>query len=637
MSSHVPSPTSSPASASGAHDSLPNSQEHPFRSSQASNPDSSSLSLESSFQLDTGYPSQYDDSQKHPKGKRKRTTTQDKAILEAAYNANPKPDKAARLDLVKRVTLNEKEVQNDRRKSRPLSPQEIAQLRFGGGLHALSSDLSSFGASMAGVDAVGLTRPDESERRSSTPGNASSQEWPKSSSGEDAHAADVPKQERRHSEPMSRTLPVPLPQTSEVPAPSQSLSQSVGYLCNRWHINDSFSAPATVERPRDGPPRLETFTGVTNSTANSPPAQALPPPSSSNSQFRISLSLEGKAEIVSSLQSPPRPVQSSLPLDTTLPPVRGPRSFQRSRSSLPGITLPPISSLTANLPPQLTRGRSRDVSAWESCCDADTRDELTKLAENESSGSAIAAISLLRSSSQTSLTNMVHGHSTTSHHSNVLRPNSSKRNAAPTSRRDATNKKPRLGRSTSSVARLQTLPPSAAFDKPEKVVVEFEPEKKRGSLSVIISPSGGDSDKENWSPDEDGNPMTRRRPLPSIAAAAVQAAAARASTNLRRGGVRGVLGESSGIGNVTKRMLLGGRSNTAPVPRLRGGKGVENSLSIFEDGENVYDENEGNAAKKPKRSDEEVERFMRGEVSPSKKGDVDCVAGLLALSQGNWR
>lgn len=38
----------------------------------------------------------------------------DKAILEAAYTANPKPDKAARLDLVSRVSLNEKEVQVSR-------------------------------------------------------------------------------------------------------------------------------------------------------------------------------------------------------------------------------------------------------------------------------------------------------------------------------------------------------------------------------------------------------------------------------------------------------------------------------------------------------------------------------------------
>lgn len=35
----------------------------------------------------------------------------DKSVLEAAYHANPKPDKAARLEIVNRVSLNEKEVQ----------------------------------------------------------------------------------------------------------------------------------------------------------------------------------------------------------------------------------------------------------------------------------------------------------------------------------------------------------------------------------------------------------------------------------------------------------------------------------------------------------------------------------------------
>ena len=37
--------------------------------------------------------------------------TKDKMILEEAYNSNPKPDKQARLDIVQRVSLNEKEVQ----------------------------------------------------------------------------------------------------------------------------------------------------------------------------------------------------------------------------------------------------------------------------------------------------------------------------------------------------------------------------------------------------------------------------------------------------------------------------------------------------------------------------------------------
>jgi hypothetical protein len=384
--------------------------------------------------------------------------------------------------------------------------------------------------------------------------------------------------------------------------------------------------------------RFESFIGTGSPEADSSPCQALPPLPTS-SKFRLSLSLEGKAEIVSSLQSPPRPVEPALPLDvTTLPPVRAPRSLQRSRSALPGITLPPISTLTANLPPQLPRGRSRDVSAWESCCDADTRDELTKLAENESSGSAVAAISLLRSSSQTSsLGNLVHGHIPNS--SNVLRPNNSKRNAAPTNRRDSNNKKPKLSRSSSSVARLQSVANGTAFEEPEKVVEDLEPVKKpgKGSLSVILSPSGGDSDKENWSPDEEGNPMARRRPLPSIAAAAVSAVAK--GVNPRRAGPR-VLGESAGKGNGSKRIILGGRANTAPAPRLRGGKMINSSVSIFEDDEHEEDENdeaEGNMPEKHARSDDEVERFMRGEVSPSKKGDVDCVAGLLALSQGNWR
>jgi hypothetical protein len=35
----------------------------------------------------------------------------DKMVLEEAYSSNPKPDKQARLDIVQRVSLSEKEVQ----------------------------------------------------------------------------------------------------------------------------------------------------------------------------------------------------------------------------------------------------------------------------------------------------------------------------------------------------------------------------------------------------------------------------------------------------------------------------------------------------------------------------------------------
>lgn len=262
---------------------------------------------------------------------------------------------------------------------------------------------------------------------------------------------------------------------------------------------------------------------------------------------------------------------------------------------------------------------------------ADTRDELTTQAENESSGSAIAAISLLRSISQTStLTSMVHSHSP-----NALQPNSSKRNAPP-SRRDST-KKAKLGRTTSSIARMQSLPPvqSAVDQASSEKEAALEPEKKstKASLAVILSPSGGDSDKENWSPDEEGNPIARRRPLPAATAAA-KTPTLLAGGNPRR--VGRVLGEQG----LPKRAGMGGRANTAPVPRSRAnGKAVDSSVSIFEDEEGA-DEHE-NASKelpkKGKRTDEEVQQFMRGEVSPSKRPDMDCIAGLLSLSQGNWR
>ncbi|KAI1764796.1 hypothetical protein GGR53DRAFT_300555 [Hypoxylon sp. FL1150] len=576
-------------------------------SSQGSNPDSSAMSFESSFRLESGYPSHDPNTEKHPKGKRKRTTTQDKAILETAYSTNPKPDKAARLDIVSRVSLNEKEVQiwfqnrrqNDRRKSRPLSPQEIAALRYGG-VQILSSDPipTPIGASNAveslEVMSIENEAAPEVEKSLPSPRDATPQHSTQSSpkmvpvdpDTEETAASVGPESSQKDTTPSSQKF------EPEGLSLSQPLSTPAPYLSNRRSFESSFSTPSTLGRAGDDSFRIDSFSSF-NSNASSSPASILPPPSSSSSKVRLSLSLDGKAELVSSQPSPPCPTQIQLPGDAdTLPPVRASRTLHRSRSALPGITLPPISTLTAHLPPQLTRGRSRDVHAWESCCDSDTRDELTKQAENESSGSAVAAINLLRSSSSSaSLSNLVHGHST-----NTLQPNPGKRNAPAhrSTHREGGAKKAKLSRTTSSVARMQSLP-LAPMDK---AVLSADPEKKpgKGSLSVILSPSG-DSDKENWSPDQEGNPH-RRRALPSPK----MPAPAMPGKNPRR--VGRVLGEQD---SAAKR-LFGNRANTAPSQKTR-----DTGLAIFEDKENST------------------------EVSPSKRGDMDCVAGLLSLSQGNWR
>ena len=65
--------------------------------------------------------------------------------------------------------------------------------------------------------------------------------------------------------------------------------------------------------------------------------------------------------------------------------------------------------------------------------------------------------------------------------------------------------------------------------------------------------------------------------------------------------------------------------STWEVPGNKRRKGAYIEPKVFEDEENRGDPGE------------DVENFMRGEISPSKKGDLDCVQGLLSLSQGNWR
>ncbi|KAI1178750.1 hypothetical protein F4777DRAFT_60719 [Nemania sp. FL0916] len=673
--------------------------DHSFSSSQSSNPDNSSLCFESSFRLESHFQQQKPENEKHPKGKRKRTTSQDKTILETAYNANPKPDKAARLDIVKRVSLNEKEVQiwfqnrrqNDRRKSRPLSPQEIEALRYGNGMRVLSSD--SLSASIESISApialpnaaelpqtssTGASTPVEFGERPPSPEDGISQHRSQTSSPQ-AEAMNPEKDLKADAKAKDRSgstsslAGIAGPEGESHPYAGVSTTP-IGYLANRWFAGESASTSATERSADDSfghewdarltasfssdgsKPRLNSFSSSSSAAEKPPPT--LQTQVSSSSQVRLSLSLDGKAELITAQPSPPRP--SLRPLNTeTLPPVISNRTLQRSRSAQAGITLPPISTLTQNLgapfPPQFIRGRSRDVHAWESCCEIGTSDELTRQAENESSGSAIAAISLVRSSSNSaSLSNLIHNHNSHSQSSGVLQPNASKRNALAIPRASL-DKKPKL-------ARAKTSPPVTRYISIEESDENagagadddhLEPEKKKRKKQdhhfSILSPSG-DSDKENWSPGKDGNPELRRPLPPPDGGASPTKTAAALPRNPRR--VGRVLGEQDVLSkrlfpnssslDTTKHRYTD-RANTAPLLGQRLGRKPSEAaaVAIFEDGDSDSpaegrqkdgDENE--------KEDPDVERFMRGaaaELSPSKRPDMDCVAGLLSLSQGNWR
>ncbi len=463
----------------------------------------------------------------------------------------------------------------------------------------------------------------------------------------------------------SSSKPVSAPM--EMPQPSQSFASStssIGYLANRWNTHSSFSMPSSlsgghsaagVDRTRDETTRLEPFVGAPSAPAVvQPPQQQAPPKPSHHRPFRLSLSLEGKAEVISSLSpSPPRrlplphptiPVSrrsgssSSNGSDAPLPSLPAIRrsGLSRSQSALPGLgslTLPPITSLTSSLPkgsttmpqsqpphpPRFLRGRSRDVHAWESVCDAEARvdDELSAHAEDEASGSAIAAISLLRSTSSASST----GPQLTS----MLQTNSNRRNTPTRSGPVRPGmKRAKLGRALSSVARMQSVPgPRDASQENAGKDKAWMDDEKRKKLKLSTILSGNDSDKENWSPDEEDRPVpgsqysgaNTRRPLP---------------------GSRPALGSGADKGNKSAHL----------VTRPLGGKlagGAFSGLDIYEDASGRS--NNGTPAKRLQFSRavtvpaaNEVERFMHGtEVSPGKRGDMDCVAGLLSLSQGNWR
>nr|OQO27639.1 hypothetical protein B0A51_04407 [Rachicladosporium sp. CCFEE 5018] len=220
-------------------------------------------------------------------------------------------------------------------------------------------------------------------------------------------------------------------------------------------------------------------------------------------------------------------------------------------------------------------GRSRDSRAWEFWCDKDSRTEIEDRSAADESGSASNAIGLMRATSGRS----------------ILGPLTSKRalglhRTSSAKRARLEQAQPGLARSSTSGGRLQ----QAQHEGPS-----IRAPKLRYSLSnaQIIIP-GNDSDKENWSPDR---------------------AVTATSEDLMKPISRGVLFDKRGAVNATK--------STRKQSPLKG------RLQRTGDDENANPD-----------ADPELAAFMRSDRrSRSISGDeeLDCVQGLLSLSQGAWR
>ncbi|KAK5290094.1 Homeobox protein yox1 [Cryomyces antarcticus] len=525
---------------------------------------------------------------------------EDQATLEAEFLRNSKPDKAARMEIVEKVALGEKEVQiwfqnrrqNSRRKSRPLLPHEIPGLRSSfvdasfetGPSQPSSSESQEEGGSGPSQGGQPPTHTDPSLATTlSAPGSLEDalqmdRNMPPSSSSPTTAQTSQDITAGRMS---FETAITATQQPSSSQGADQISSSQPGYLANRRSALARQNSNTALDTLVAG--------GVPTNTGREPRTLKKTP-----SSVRLSMTSDGAAKVILNDESSPSPPRSQPIL---MAPVERSGELRRSHSAV-GLNDKFRQAQSDPSTRALRRagsGRSRDSRAWEFWCDKDARSALEEKAHQEQSGSAADAIGLIRSNSGRG----------------VLAPNPSKRNSHLT--RNAANRlrtgtDELLSRSTPGAGRLQSKTTSIA-----KALVKSASPKKRkraGSAEEDVEVSNNESDKENWIPGKQN--VQRRRILPP-------------AQPDKRG--RQVLGEnhqipsqSSSLGTLMRREKL--RKSPLKNQGLRD-----------ESDENVNPENDDEIATfmgKTRRSDSESTSFSGVE-------DLDCVQGLLSLSQGDWK
>lgn len=303
-----------------------------------------------------------------------------------------------------------------------------------------------------------------------------------------------------------------------------------------------------------------------------------------SSLVRLSLSLDGKAEVTTRTGNTPSPPRSR-PGDAAPRPHNG---LQRSYSALEPSNKSGQGLPTIPIPRRPMAGRSKDARTWEFYCDSDARNALTEQAEREESGSATAAISLIRSHSQN---NKVMASNPNKRNAHTQKPEITKRLKA-----DQRPSKPKLARAISSIARLQS---TNGHQVKQQVVHKPHKHSKSGS-QIIIREGDEDSDKENWEPGtQTSNPRRRRPMIPNQGARILEES-------------RFVPSQSTSLDTLMHRENTKTSRSSA---KDSSSEEKETSVPIMDD---------------------EVAVFM-GEPVPREVEDLDCVQNLLSLSQAAWQ
>lgn len=253
--------------------------------------------------------------------------------------------------------------------------------------------------------------------------------------------------------------------------------------------------------------------------------------------------------------------------------ARKPRLGGLRRSASAVVLGTPPSSLEK----ERSFGRSRDPRNWESFFDTDARSALSTPFSSQSTPNSSA----LRSSGQRSLTRTL-----SARHTSLLTP-PSEHQGTPISQA-MREKRRKLSRTVSSLGRLETGR-KVLGEKPSSTLKNSKTPKD--DLDI----EDGDSDKENWIPGTRVSQSRRR--------------------TVSHQSQRPALKDSNGQNNRANTKAQG-RPRLPQQSYRKAGGGNTKSLSGL---------------------GTDVTAFMAGENTASQEEDLDCIQGLLSLSQGAWR
>ncbi|KAF2865164.1 hypothetical protein BDV95DRAFT_624054 [Massariosphaeria phaeospora] len=514
---------------------------------------------------------------------------EDEEILKAAYLVNPKPDKAARIEIVSRVALGEKECQiwfqnkrqNDRKRSRPAdaslmsSSSSMSDPVTEEEVDAHESENTEDQSAQDEVAKPETPEPVVETEPSPDPSADDAVVDPRTLEGAELEDAKSSEPTKTDSDATTESLTV----VSTDPLTTDAVPSDISSSQSTLPSSQGASQPRTswISNRRSASFKQYNDDYVPETTGFLSPV--LPPHEPSarslkrvHSFVRITTNEDGTARVVTDLDKTPSPPHAKTSASTFARAAAGlRRSYslnERLEAVARGEPSPKVPRTSLNM------GRSRDSRAWEFWCDQDSRynTSLTTRAEQEGSGSAADAIGLLRASRS------------------ILAQNQSRQNTPIISRQTPSKaqgthgvKKSRgpMQRATTSFGRLQS---KAAHKTPE------------GSESDELPQT--ESDKENWEPEIPKSQRGRQVATPP------------ASQRARK-----ILGENTDF--------MSQSSSLGAMLAKEKNKSAKRKAT---------DENAD------PEQDDELGMFMGGGgTGVSSAEEAGCVEGLLKLSQGNWR